>query len=356
MKASRKPWGALALGLLLASSGWLLAAAQQPPPSEQRQGPIEPQAKEEKTPYALRVEVPLVDVEVTVVDKNGNFIHGLQRGHFRVYLDGEEQEVVAFAPTEAPLTTVLLVEATPLVGYLLYQNVDTAYLFLQQLRKEDWVALIGYDLKPRIEVDFTRNRNDIVNALRHMQYGFGRFSEANLYDALIDTLDRLKDVEGKKSIILIGSGFDTFSQHTWDDARRIAREQRTTIFTIGMTWLIELALDRSEARGYRTSTQRMDIYIAQSQLRDLAKQTGGRAYFPRFITQMPSIYQEIGAMLRNQYSLAFRPRDFQRDGKFHKIEVKLVGPNGEPLKVVDQNGKKVKYEVYARKGFYAPEA
>ncbi|MFQ5777427.1 MAG: VWA domain-containing protein [Terriglobia bacterium] len=357
-RGGRKAW-TLVLALLLASGGTLLALAQQKPPREQKQGPLQPQEsqQEQEAPYALRIEVPLVNVDVTVVDKNGNFINGLKREHFRVFLDGEEQEIAAFAPTNAPLTTVLLVEATRAVGYILYQNVDAAYLFLRQLRKDDWVGLVAYDLKSHVEVDFTRERRDIVGALRRLQYASGTFNEANLYDAVIDTLDRLKDVEGKKSIIIIGTGFDTFSRHTWDDARKIARQHDTTIFGIGMSWVLELGLDRAESRGSRTaSIARMDIHIAKAQMRDLAEQTGGRAYFPRFITEMPGIYNEIGALLRNQYSMAFRPRDFKRDGKFHKIQVKLMGPDGKPLKVFNQDGKKVKYKVFARKGFYTPEA
>jgi hypothetical protein len=85
-------------------------------------------------------------------------------------------------------------------------------------------------------------------------------------------------------------------------------------------------------------------------------QTGGRFWNPRFITQLPSIYEEVGTLLRNQYSLAFRPKPFQRDGKFHKIELKLVSPDGTPLKVLDQNRKELKVEILARKGFYAPES
>jgi hypothetical protein len=91
-------------------------------------------------------------------------------------------------------------------------------------------------------------------------------------------------------------------------------------------------------------------------LKALSEQSGGRAYFPRFVSALPGIYGEIGAMLRNQYSLAFRPKDFKRDGKYHEIEVELVGPDGEKLKVLNQDGKNVKYKVHARKGYYSPQA
>lgn len=352
----RKTWALALLLLLAAGSGLLALAQQQEPPTEQKQGPIRPKSGEEdKTPYALRVDVPLVEVDVSVIDpKSGTFIPGLKKEHFRVYVDGQEQEVAAFAPTEAPLTTVLVVEASAASYYIRYQNLEAAYLFLRQLRKDDWVALVGYDMRPRIEADFTHDPQEVIGALRMMQYG--GFSEANMYDAIIDTLDRLKDVEGKKSIVVIGTGLDTFSRHTWDDARKAAREHRTTIFCIGMAWPITLALDRAEVYGARVGAQRMDVKVAEAQMRDLAEQTGGRAYFPRFITELPNIYTDIGTMLRNQYTLAFRPKPFKKDGKFHKIEVKLLAPDGKPLKVINQDQKEIKVEVRARKGYYAPES
>ncbi|MFQ5663151.1 MAG: VWA domain-containing protein [Terriglobia bacterium] len=363
---SKKAWW-LGLALWLAGGGMLLAGAQQPPPSEQKQGPLKPKPEqEEKAPYALRVEVPVVNVDVTVMDRDGNLIGGLRREHFRVYQDGVEQEIVAFAPTEAPLTTVLLVEASPALGYLLYQNLETAYLFLNQLRKGDWIALVGYDIKPRVEVDFTQDRRAIIGGLRKMQYGSGRFSEVALYDALADTLDRLKEVDGKKSIVIIAGGvppdvfgrggIDTISKLTWDQVRRIARQHSVTIFAIGLSWPIERYLERRAGFGGRVGPQLLDVRMGEAQLKDLAEQTGGRAYFPRFIGQLPNIYGEIGAMLRNQYSLAFRPKNFRPDGQFHKIKVKLVGPDGKPLKVVNQKGKKIKYKIYARKGYHAPKA
>ncbi|MBI2956213.1 MAG: VWA domain-containing protein [Acidobacteria bacterium] len=354
-KISRFAW-VLGLALLLAGGSFWLAAAQQVPPKEEKQGPLQPKpSQEEEAPYALKVDVPLVNVDLTVVDRNGNFVTGLQKEHFRVYEDGAEQEIVAFAPSEAPLTTVLVVETTPAIGYLVWDNLDAAYYFLRQIRKGDWVGLVSFDFKPRVEVDFTQDSQEIYAALRRLAYPAG-FRESNTFDAIADTLDRMKDIEGKKSIIVIGTGVNSFSRHSWDDIQKLVREHRAVIFGIGMSFALQMYYERREAYGISSTTARMNLQIADVQLRALSEQTGGRAYFPRFITEMPGIYQEIGGMLRNQYSVAFRPRELKRDGKFHKIQIKLVGPDGKPLKVVDQNGKQVKYEIYAREGYYAPQA
>ncbi len=327
---------------------------QQPPtpPSEQKRGPIRPKPqKPEEEPYVLRVEAPLVALDVVVTDQHGNFVPGLQKANFRILEDGVEQALTNFGPSEAPLTTVLLLETRPQFWRVYYDMLDAAYLFLSRLRDEDWIALVGFDMRPRILVDFTRNKNDVQEGLRTLEFPAG-FSEVNTFDALLDVLERLKDVEGKRSIVLVGTGLNSFSQHTWDETLRQVRDAETgvTVFALGMGWNWELLADY-----YDWTSLRMDIKVAEAQLAELCRQTGGRAYFPRFLGEIPGIYETIAAMLRNQYSLAYQPRDFKRDGKFHKVKVELTAPDGSPLKVVDQKGKEVKVRLYHRQGYYSPK-
>src|SRR5207245_8141470 len=106
-----------------------------------------------------------------------------------------------------------------------YKARNAAYEFLDQLNKGDWVALETFDLRPRIEVDFTRDKQEVKQALARMV--FPGFTEANLFDALLDTLDRLQDVKGKKSIFILASGYDTFSKHTLDQTlKRVQQRDR----------------------------------------------------------------------------------------------------------------------------------
>jgi len=329
------------------------ASPQQPtPPSQEKRGPIRPKPqKPEEEPYVLRVEAPLVTLDVVVTDRHGNFIPGLQKANFRILEDGVEQAVASFTPSEAPLTTVLLLETRPQFWQVYYDMLDAAYLFLNRLRDEDWIALVGFDMRPRILVDFTRNKDEIYQALRTLEFPSG-FREVNTFDALLDVLDRLKDVEGKRSIVLVGTGLNSFSRNTWDETVRRVREAETgvSVYALGMGWNLELLADY-----YELTMLRMDIKVAEAQLGELCRQTGGRAYFPRFLGEISGIYEEIAAMLRNQYSLAYQPHNFKRDGKFHKIKVELVAPDGLPLKVVDQKGKQVKVQLYHRQGYYAPK-
>ena len=90
-------------------------------------------------------------------------------------------------------------------------------------------------------------------------------------------------------------------------------------------------------------------------MRTFAKETGGQSFFPRFYGEFPSIYRAISDSLRNQYSLAYHPTNQARDGKYRKIKVDLVNPaNGEPLRVIDEKGKPIKYQVIAKAGYTAP--
>src|SRR5437016_7761235 len=104
------------------------------------------------------------------------------------------------------------------------------------LQQKDWVALETFDMKTRIEVDFTQDKDEVRNAIYHLY--FPGFSESNVFDALIETTERLKDVKGKKSILLLASGVDTFSKHTLDQTMKVLRGSDVPIFCVGLgkTW------------------------------------------------------------------------------------------------------------------------
>jgi VWFA-related protein len=129
------------------------------------------------------------------------------------------------------------------------------------------------------------------------------------------------------------------------------RGSDVTIFCVGLgkTWTNYL-----ETRGYLGSN--LNYLQAENQLRTFAQETGGYAWFPQFDGEIPGIFKEVAAFLRHQYSLSYSPSHGAKDGKFHKVKVELVAPDGGPLTVVDQKGKKQKYQVYAREGYQATKA
>jgi len=163
-------------------------------------------------------------------------------------------------------------------------------------------------------------------------------------------VDKLKDVKGKKSILVLASGIDTFSKHTLDQTMKQLRQSDVTIFCVGVA---KPLMNRIEARGGGGTS--MTVLQAENQLKTFAQLTGGYSWFPQFDGEIPGVLHDATAYLRNQYSLSYSPSNGARDGKFHKIKVELVAPDGGPLTVQDQKGKKQKSLVYAREGYQAPK-
>jgi len=170
------------------------------------------------------------------------------------------------------------------------------------------------------------------------------YSESNLFDALVDTLDRMRELKGRKAILVLASGIDTFSRINLGNVLQRLKENDVTIFCVGVAERVFVA------PGNLTYLQ------AQNQLRTFAGVSGGRAWFPRFDGEVPAIMADVAASLRNQYSLTYTPANTTPDGKYRKIKVELVAPDGKPLEVLDARGKKVNYRIFARQGYQAPKS
>jgi VWFA-related protein len=263
------------------------------------------------------------------------------------------QTITNFAPTEAPITMVLLLEFSSRGYYNFFSQVGKywATALFPSLQQKDWIALETFDMKSRIEVDFTQNKDEVIQGLYHLY--FPGFSESNVFDAVLDTVDRLKDVKGKKSIVLLASGVDTFSKHTLDQTMKQLRQSDVTIFCVGLSRAYQNFADMNGGMG---SMARMNYLQAENQLKTFSQETGGYAWFPQFEGEMPGVFRDVAAFLRHQYSISYSPTTGAKDGKFHKVKVELVAPDGGPLTIVDQKGKKQKYQVYAREGYQAPKS
>jgi VWFA-related protein len=349
---------ALALLMLLAP-GPARLAAQAPPGPESGRPPQAPAPTTQAPPPAqqpqeggvsIAVEVPVVTIDVVATTSHGDILTGLKKENFRVFEDGVPQTISNFGPTDAPITIVMLMEFSSRGYYdwFAYQAKYWADAFFPNLQQKDWVALVTFDMKPRVEVDFTQNKEAVRDAIYHLY--FPGFSESNVFDAVLDTVDRLKEVKTKKSILLLATGVDTFSKHTLDQTLKQLRQTDVTIFSVG--------LDRPytnflEAHGYTGSN--LNYLQGENQLRTFSLMTGGYAWFPQFDGEIPDIFHSVAAFLRNQYSLSYTPANRTRDGKFRKVKVEIVNPDGTPLTLLDKKGKKLKTQVYAREGYVAPK-
>ncbi len=312
--------------------------------SQSKKGGTPADAEDQDKPKgqtAISVSVDLVSMNVLVTDQKGNVITGLQANNFTIYEDNVKQEISHFAPIEANITAVLLVEYSRLISPFIYEVWNAVYGFANSLRPGDWVAVIGYDMRPAILCDFTQDRNKLNEALSRFTYP--AFSESNLSDALIDTLDRVEELEGKVAVILISTGLDTFSRHTYDESLKKAKSASASVYPISLGQNFRLRYEQ-----YMSSSVNMDFLMADNRLRTYAEFTGGEAFFPRFTTEFPSIFNNISVQLRNQYSIAYASTNTKKDGKYRKIRVEVNAS-------IPGDTKGSKLKVQTRKGYMAKE-
>jgi VWFA-related protein len=320
-----------------------------PPPPEK------PKKIEGMPDYSIRVDVPLVEVPVMVTTKEGQFISSLKKENFRISEDGTAQTISSFTISDAPITAVLLVEFAAGDYYFMSDILHASYSFVSTLKKDDWLAVISYDMKPYILADFTQDKQQAYGALNQLR--IPGFSETNLFDALYDTLDRVDRIEGHKYVILVTTGVDTFSKLNLDQiTKKIKATKDVTIFPVSVGWAIREYFEAhgmAAPHGMGIPVGQMDYLQADNEMNTFARLTGGRAYFPRFQAQFPEIFHEIGGYIRNQYSIAYHPTNPKLDGTYRKLKVEVVAPEGGPLKIKDQKGKDVKYMIIAREGYTA---
>jgi Ca-activated chloride channel family protein len=299
-------------------------------------------------------DVNTVELDVAVLDNKGHFLPGIPKNKFRVLEDNVPQQVASFnVNSDAPMTIAMVIEFSNLYQQYYsqgwYETLVASYGFVQTLKPEDYVAVIAYDLRSEILCDFTTDRGKVQEAMQRLR--IPGFSEANLFDALADTEQRMTNIEGRKAILLIASGRDTFSKLTYDKARKAVQEGGVPIYAISMLQAMRIMAEQSMGQ-----IQQLDFLQADNEMNTFARESGGQAFFPRFFGEFPNIFQSVSTALRNQYSLTYKPSNQAKDGQFRKIKVELVDPEtGAALKITE-GGKPVKYSVVAKAGYTAPRA
>jgi VWFA-related protein len=302
--------------------------------------------------FSLRIDVPEVIVDVGVLlEKNGQFVSNLRPGNFRVYEDGVEQKVAGFKRVEAPITALLLCEFARTNNYnFVYDMRNAATTFAQQLRPQDYVALMTFDMRTQIVSDFTQDKSQLLEGINSLR--LPAFSDRNLFDALYEAEDRLSRIAGRKYIVLIASGHDTFSRINLDKIlQKVKSTPDVTIFAVS-TGGAERAM--TEGRGGLSGQMRdIDYLQAENEMKTFAKLTGGMWFSPRFTGEMPEIFQSINQTIRSKYQLVYHPTNAKQDGTYRKLRVELVDNEGQPLRMQDEKHKPLKYDVIAREGYRA---
>ena len=318
-----------------------------PPPKPKKQADI--------PEYSLHVDVPVVTVDARVVMKDGRPIAlppNVAKEHFKVWEDGVPQKIQTVTQSEAPITAVLLVEFASTNYSFMYDALNASYMFASNLKPIDWVAVIEFDMKSHILVDFTQDKQAIFGALNTLR--IPGFSETNLWDAMYDTLDRLDRIPGHKELVIVASGRDTMSHMTFDKIlKKVKSTPNVTIYTITTGAAMRVMMEGRYGNNPEFNAANMDYIMADNQMKTFAQLTGGHWYSPRFMGELPEDFKEIAQSIRNQYTITYQTSNPKQDGTYRKLRVELVGPDDKPITVKDEKNHEVKYQIIARDGYTA---
>jgi VWFA-related protein len=257
-----------------------------------------------------------------------------------------EQKVEGFKRTEAPITVLILMEYAARGMSFRIDALNSAWAFTEQLRPQDYVAMMTFDLNTHIVSDFTQDKKQIMQGINQLAAGVympAAFQETSIFDALNEGLDRMSRVEGQKYILLVASGIDTMSKLDLDQIlKRVKESHDTTIFTISTGGFIETM--RGESMAYLQ---------AENQMKTFSDLTGGMHFEPRFAGELPDDMKAINENIRAKYELVYHPSNAKQDGTWRKIRVELVDDEGQPLRMQDEKHKPLKYDLIARDGYRA---
>ena len=294
------------------------------PPRQQPKTEVEQEQGDAE--YRIGVDVDLVAMIFTAVDKKGHYIKDLKREEVRLLDEGKPpQRVEAFeSETGLPLRVGLLIDASNSIRDRFRFEQDAAVEFLNQTlrRGNDQAFVVGFDSLSDLTQDFTDDTNMLARGVRVLRPGGG----TALFDAIIQASDKLANTQVKgparKAIILLSDGDDNQSRHTRAEAIEAALRADLIIFVISTN------VSGNDRKGDKV-------------LQQFAEQTGGRVFFPLRIEEVSNSFAEIQDELRSQYVLAYKPQNFIEDGRYRPVTLDAPGRPGVKLR--------------ARKGYYAPK-
>jgi Ca-activated chloride channel family protein len=305
--------------------------------------------------HPLEAKTELVKLDVSVLDKDGKFVGGLEQSSFRVLDNGAERPIIFFAPVETPARIVVMIETSPAVYMIQDEHIAASYALLNGLADDDQVALVTYSESPKELLPFTSDRTALQNALGGNQYMIGMAS-LNLYDSISAVVDGITPVPGKKAVVLLSTGLDSSGPERFEALVQKLRTQDVVIFAVGLGGSLndnpaqeskaEKKLKAKERKS-RENAGPTTLERARAALLSLTAMTGGRAYFPESGNDFAPAYQQIASALRHQYVLGIAP---QHDGQVHKLSVTVPDAIAASKKSKGRSA----YSISARDGYIAP--
>ncbi len=262
----------------------------------------------------IRVDSNLVLVPVLVTDRHEQLVTGLSREHFQIFDDKIEQQITQFSTEDAPLSVVLVFDCSGSMGEKLRRSRMAAVEFMKTANPEDEFALVTFNDSVRLVSRFGDPPEDMLSRLAFIE-SKGRTA---LLDAVYLAMNQMRHAKyARRAILVISDGGDNSSRYSEGEVKERAREADVQIYSVGI-------MEPAMARG-RTPEELSGAAL----LDEISKMTGGRMYEIDDVDQLPGVAAQLSRALRNQYVLGYSPSG-PRDGKLHRIIVKLVRPEGTP--------------------------
>jgi Ca-activated chloride channel family protein len=305
--------GLAALALLAGSFANASADDQQDKPTKptlnksQRPDPKEPEPQDEGT---IKLGTDLVLLDVTVVDQSNKPVMDLKEENFQVTEDKQPQKIAFFSKEQVPVSLVFAIDTSGSMRSKLDTVIKASVNLVKETRRDDEVAVVEFKDQPELLEEFTTDTADVIDTLQSLVAS----RQTAMLDALYVGADYASK-EGKnrrKAIILVTDGLDKDSYYKFNEVVDHLRETDVQIYLIG--FISDLDSDRGLFR-------KSDKDKAETLLKKLADDTGGRAFFPRELSEVHTIAQQISTDLRTQYSIGYYPTNTKKDGAFHPIRV-----------------------------------
>jgi Ca-activated chloride channel homolog len=297
--------------------------------------PQAPSAEKKGNEYKLSVDVGMVVLHATVLDKKGHIVDGLRADNFRVYEDGTPQKVSVFSHADIPVAMGIVIDDSGSMRDKRTSVNAAALTFVKTSNPQDQVFVVNFN-----DVYYLDTPGDFASGIEDLKAALGKIDSRGgtaLYDAVLASLDHLKlGNRDKKVILVITDGEDNASRYPFEELLRTAQKSNAVIYAIGLLGEEEPGGLFKVGRG---------THRAAKILEKLAESTGGKAFFPRSLDDVEQTCVQIAHDIRNQYTLAYYPTNTRKDGSFRAVRVDATGPDG-----------RTKLGVRTRPGYYAPKS
>jgi VWFA-related protein len=294
-------------------------------------------AEAQENPPSFSVSVNLVKVPVSVFDTSGNMVASLKREDFRIWEDQAEQTIRSFGVDTNPVSAVLLLDTSMSGKSELKKIKEAAEKFAEALEPGDRISLFTFDDQVRRILDWTDDLKKVRRALYRIQPGF----RTALYDAMLTAAqDQLRDIEGRKAIILLTDCLNNESSASFQEASRAIVRSQASFYVVSKT-----AIVREEAKKERRVVMLTNIYRKlfgtdenyidqffeklESEMTELAERTGGRCFFPADYGQIKGIYAEVARELKSKYYLTYVSNQALLPNSYHRIAIEYLGPSSK---------------------------